>query len=108
MGGHVERCADCGHQRMAYNSCRNRHCPKCQALTRAAWLEREASYLLPVEYHHVVFTLPPPLAELARTKRRGPQRIGDLMIPLLIRLGVSIEEKHQAVESNTSEARSSD
>ena len=65
LGGHVERCLDCRHARIAYNSCRNRHCPKCQALARARWLEREASLLLPVEYHHVVFTLPAELAELA-------------------------------------------
>ena len=58
LGGHVERCLDCGHERIAYNSCRNRHCPKCQALARARWLEREAESLMPVEYHHVVFTLP--------------------------------------------------
>ena len=65
LGGHVQRCLDCGHERVSYNSCRNRHCPKCQALTRAAWLEREAEHLLPVEYHHVVFTLPQEVAELA-------------------------------------------
>jgi Putative transposase/Transposase zinc-binding domain len=65
LGGHVERCRDCGHQRLAYNSCRNRHCPKCQALSRARWLAREAELLLPVEYHHVVFTLPQEVAELA-------------------------------------------
>jgi hypothetical protein len=65
LGGHGERCADCGHERVAYNSCRNRHCPKCQATRRAHWLEREASYLLPVEYHHVVFTLPHEVAALA-------------------------------------------
>jgi Putative transposase/Transposase zinc-binding domain len=65
LGGHVERCLDCGRERIAYNSCRNRHCPKCQALARARWLEREARYLLPVEYHHVVFTLPAELGELA-------------------------------------------
>jgi hypothetical protein len=65
LGGHVERCADCGHERIAYNSCRNRHCPKCQALARARWLAREAEHLLPVEYHHVVFTLPAEVAELA-------------------------------------------
>ena len=65
LGGHVQRCADCGHERIAYNSCRNRHCPKCQALARARWLEREAELLLPVEYHHVVFTLPAEIAELA-------------------------------------------
>jgi putative transposase/transposase-like zinc-binding protein len=67
LGGHVEQCLDCGHERIAYNSCRNRHCPKCQALARARWLERESAYLLPVEYHHVVFTLPAELAELARS-----------------------------------------
>ena len=48
LGGHVARCADCGHERIAYNSCRNRHCPKCQALARARWLAREAELLLPV------------------------------------------------------------
>jgi hypothetical protein len=65
LGGHVQRCLDCGHERIAYNSCRNRHCPKCQALARARWLEREALLLLPVDYHHVVFTLPAEVAELA-------------------------------------------
>lgn len=69
LGGHIERCADCGHERIAYNSCRNRHCPKCQALARARWLEREAELLLPVEYHHVVFTLPQEVAELALANR---------------------------------------
>jgi hypothetical protein len=58
LGGHVEACDGCGHQRVAYNSCRNRHCPKCQAAARAAWLDRQAEDLLPVEYFHVVFTLP--------------------------------------------------
>jgi hypothetical protein len=48
LGGHVQRCHDCGHEQVAYNSCRNRHCPKCQALSRALWLEREAKFLLPV------------------------------------------------------------
>jgi len=65
LGGHVERCLECGRERIAYNSCRNRHCPKCQALARARWLEREAKMLLPVEYHHVVFTLPEEVAALA-------------------------------------------
>lgn len=65
LGGHVEQCADCGHERVAYNSCRNRHCPKCQANSRARWLEREATSLLPVEYHHVVFTLPAAVNPLA-------------------------------------------
>jgi hypothetical protein len=58
LGGHVEACGGCGHRRVAYNSCRNRHCPKCCASRQADWLSREAANLLPVEYHHVVFTLP--------------------------------------------------
>lgn len=65
LGGHLDVCVGCGYEHPAYNSCRNRHCPKCQALSRARWLERESAYLLPVEYHHVVFTLPAELAELA-------------------------------------------
>jgi hypothetical protein len=65
LGGHVELCLDCGQQRIAYNSCRNRHCPKCQALARARWLAREAQHLLPVPYYHVVFTLPAELSDLA-------------------------------------------
>ena len=75
LGGHRERCLDCGHERLAYNSCRNRHCPKCQASQRARWLEREASYLLPVEYHHVVFTLPPAVAALALANARVLYRL---------------------------------
>jgi hypothetical protein len=70
LGGRREQCAACGHQHYHYNSCRNRHCPRCQAGRRAAWLEREAGHLLPVEYHHVVFTLPQALAELARRRPR--------------------------------------
>jgi Putative transposase/Transposase zinc-binding domain len=58
LGGHVEVCDQCGHERIAYNSCRNRHCPKCQGAARAKWLEDRAGELLPVEYFHVVFTLP--------------------------------------------------
>ena len=65
LGGHVWRCADCGHERVLSNSCRNRHCPTCQASVRATWLAREASWLLPVEYHHVVFTLPAELGAVA-------------------------------------------
>jgi Putative transposase/Transposase zinc-binding domain len=65
LGGHVWRCGACGHACVVYNSCRNRHCPSCQASARAAWLQREAGWLLPVEYHHVVFTLPAEVAALA-------------------------------------------
>ena len=65
LGGHVERCADCGHQRIAYCSCRNRHCPKCQWTAARDWLEARQADLLPVEYFHVVFTLPPTVAAIA-------------------------------------------
>lgn len=70
LGGRLEQCAACGHREYVYHSCRNRHCPKCQAGCRAAWLAREAGYLLPVEYHHLVFTLPQPLAPLAVARPR--------------------------------------
>jgi len=65
LGGHVEQCNHCDHQRVAYNSCRDRHCPKCQSLARAEWLEKRESELLNVPYFHVVFTLPEPVAVLA-------------------------------------------
>jgi Putative transposase/Transposase zinc-binding domain len=70
LGGRLEQCSACGRQEYRYNSCRNRHCPRCQGGRRAAWLGREAGHLLPVEYHHVVFTLPAALAELARRRPR--------------------------------------
>lgn len=65
LGGHVERCGHCAHQRISYNSCRNRHCPKCQTMAREQWLTRRRAELLPVTYYHVVFTLPPAIAHLA-------------------------------------------
>jgi hypothetical protein len=65
LGGHVEACDDCGTTRVAYNSCRNRHCPKCQGRARAAWLAARQADLLPVPYFHVVFTLPAPIAAIA-------------------------------------------
>ena len=65
LGGHLEQCDQCGHERNAYNSCADRHCPKCQSLARAKWLEKRRAELLPVEYFHVVFTLPEPLAKLS-------------------------------------------
>lgn len=65
LGGHVEACSDCGHQRIAYNSCRNRHCPRCQGAAARAWLEAQEANLLPVGYFHVVFTLPAEIAHIA-------------------------------------------
>jgi hypothetical protein len=76
LGGHKERCLDCGHERIAYNSCRNRHCPKCQSLARAAWLSAQAEHLLPVEYFHLVFTLPDELSDLAKA---NPSILYDLL-----------------------------
>ena len=65
MGGHVEACTDCGHWRVAYNSCRNRHCPRCQGAAARTWLAEREADLLPVGYFHVVFTLPAEVADIA-------------------------------------------
>jgi len=65
LGGHVLRCKACGHGEIAYNSCRNRHCPKCQASAARRWLEARQADLLPVPYYHVVFTLPAPVGDIA-------------------------------------------
>ena len=70
LGGHVVTCDRCHHQRIAYNSCRNRHCPRCQASACARWMEDRAAELLPVEYFHVVFTLPDTFNALALANRR--------------------------------------
>ena len=71
LGGHVEQCNACGHVRCAYNSCRDRHCPKCQGLARAEWLEARQAELLPVPYFHVVFTMPAAVADLAFFNKEG-------------------------------------
>jgi hypothetical protein len=65
LGGHVARCEDCSHTVIAYNSCRNRHCPKCQGTQALAWMEERKAELLPVGYFHVVFTLPSRIADIA-------------------------------------------
>ena len=65
LGGHVARCEDCAHTVIAYNSCRNRHCPKCQGAAAREWLEEREAELLPVPYFHVVYTLPGPIADIA-------------------------------------------
>jgi hypothetical protein len=70
LGGHQKQCMACGHEAIAYNSCRNRHCPKCQAAARAQWLEARAADLIAVPYFHVVFTLPEPLGPLALQNKR--------------------------------------
>ncbi len=70
LGGHLEQCDHCGHQQPVYNSCRNRHCPKCQGLTRAQWLADRQAELLPVGYFHNVFTLPHELNDLLAANPR--------------------------------------
>jgi hypothetical protein len=70
LGGHIERCDSCGFERPAYNSCRNRHCPKCQSLAKLKWLEKQKSEILPVGYFHLVFTLPHELNGLILTNKK--------------------------------------
>jgi len=70
LGGHQETCDRCGAVRLAYNSCRNRHCPKCQTLTKERWLAARKADLLPIPYFHVVFTLPHALNPLAQSHPR--------------------------------------
>ena len=70
LGGHVDRCDQCGHQVISYNSCRNRHCPKCQNIEKALWREARRCEVLPVEYYHVVFTLPRQLASVALQNKK--------------------------------------
>src|SRR3954464_10614540 len=69
LGGHVERCENCSHTIIAYNSCRNRHCPKCQSAAAREWLAEREAELLPVPYYHVVFTLPARIADIAYQNR---------------------------------------
>lgn len=71
LGGHLDVCDSCGHSAPSYNSCRNRHCPKCQSLAQARWLEERKERLLPVHYFHVVFTVPATLRPLARLNQRA-------------------------------------
>lgn len=69
LGGHLDYCVHCRYERPAYNSCRNRHCPKCQALAQARWIDARKDHILPVPHFHVVFTLPAELRPLARLNR---------------------------------------
>jgi hypothetical protein len=70
LGGHLERCDQCGHERNCFNSCRDRHCPKCQSLARAQWIQDRQSELLQVPYFHVVFTVPEQIAAIAMQNKR--------------------------------------
>ena len=75
LGGHALRCNDCGYEEISYNSCRNRHCPKCQARAAQRWLEARQADLLPVEYYHVVFTLPEPISAIAYANKATIYRL---------------------------------
>ena len=70
LGGHIDRCSNCGAERISYNSCRNRHCPKCQTVTKVRWLEHRKEEILPVNYFHTVFTLPHELNPLTLRNKR--------------------------------------
>jgi hypothetical protein len=70
LGGHVDECDECGHMRVSYNSCRNRHCPKCQTLAKERWLEKRKEDLLPVGYFHVVFIIPEELNYITLTNQK--------------------------------------
>src|SRR5215467_5956388 len=70
LGGHVARCEDCAHTIIAYNSCRNRHCPKCQGAAARTWMEEREVELLPVPYFHIVFTLPSAISDIAYHNKR--------------------------------------
>jgi hypothetical protein len=76
LGGHLDVCSACGHQQPSYNSCRNRHCPKCQSLAQARWVDSRLERLLPVHYFHVVFTLP---AELRAVAKRHREKVFDML-----------------------------
>jgi Putative transposase/Transposase zinc-binding domain len=93
LGGHLDSCSQCGYQAISYNSCRHRHCPKCQTAAREQWLAARSAELLPVPYYHVVFTLPRALSALVLQNKR-------LLYPLLFRasaetlLAVAADPKH--------------
>ena len=70
LGGHVETCDHCDHLRISYNSCRNRHCPKCQGLQKEQWIEKKKNDLLPIQYYHIVFTIPNNLNDLALRNKK--------------------------------------
>lgn len=97
LGGHVEACDRCGHQQVAYNSCRNRHCPKCQGPATARWLEARESELLPVPYFHLVFTLPAALGPLAL---QNPRVVYGLLMKAAAQtlLEVAANPKHLGAE----------
>jgi hypothetical protein len=97
LGGHVEQCSHCHHSRIAYNSCRNRHCPKCQNSERARWLARRQTELLPVEYFHVVFTVP---AQVAAIALQNPREVYGILLRTVSQtlLTIARDPKHLGAE----------
>jgi predicted metal-binding protein len=97
MGSHTERCDECGYERVAYNSCRNRHCPKCQYTAREKWIIKRESELLPVPYYHIVFTIPDLLNKIVLVNKQ-------IMYDILFRaasetlLVLGKDEKHLGAE----------
>lgn len=93
LGGHIDRCDHCGHEVISYNSCRNRHCPKCQSLAKAGWLEARKSELLSVDYFHVVFTLPDALNQIALQNKR---EVYDILFKAVAKtlLTIAADSKH--------------
>jgi hypothetical protein len=100
LGGHIERCEDCGHSRIAYNSCRNRHCPKCQGAAAQDWLAAREADLLPVGYFHVVFTLP---AEIAPISYQNKAVVYDLLFRTAAEtlLTIAADPKHLGARIGT-------
>jgi hypothetical protein len=97
LGGHTEACAECGLVRCAYNSCRNRHCPKCQRAARAEWLAARQAELLPAPYFHVVFTVPAPVAEIAFQNKQAVYAILFRTAAETVRT-IAADPKHLGVE----------
>jgi Transposase zinc-binding domain len=97
LGGHIDDCPRCGHQAISYNSCRNRHCPKCQAQARQRWLAAREKELLGVSYFHVVFTLPHGLIPLCQ---RNPQVLYNLLFRACAAtmLEIAADPKHLGAE----------
>ena len=98
LGGHVEQCEDCGETRVAYNSCRNRHCPKCQGLARAQWLADRQAELLPVPYFHLVFTVPAPVAAIALQNKAVVYDILFKAVAATVRI-IAADPKHLGAET---------
>src|SRR6266852_9262524 len=100
LGGHLDECTRCGHRAISFNSCRNRHCPKCQTGARERWLEKRRRELLPTPYVHVVFTLPRPLAPLAPLAFQNKKVVYDLLFRTSAEtlLEVAHDPKHLGAE----------